>query len=116
VWTFRGFLPLVRNPPMINRRLAGQIVLLRFALGGNRGLGIIASGYPKSVSINCPVGGIVADGTEDATNYQPGLVFIPLLQQYIYVWKTDAAWRNTCRRFVLRLTDGTEHVADFKFR
>jgi hypothetical protein len=117
VWAFRGFLPFVQNPPVINRRFAGQIVLLRFSLGGNRGLNILASGYPKSVSINCPAGGVVSDGTEESTNFTPGLVYIPLiLQQYIYVWKTDTAWRGTCRRFVMRLADGTDHVADFKFR
>jgi hypothetical protein len=35
---------------------------------------------------------------------------------YTYVWKTDKAWANTCRQFVLGLNDGTFHRADFQFK
>ena len=35
--------------------------------------------------------------------------------QYTYVWKTDKAWANTCRQLHVKLSDGTNHVADFKF-
>jgi hypothetical protein len=35
--------------------------------------------------------------------------------QYIYVWKTDKAWANSCRAFTLKLTDGTIHQANFWF-
>jgi hypothetical protein len=116
VWPFRGFLPFVRNPPFVNRRIAGQIVFLRFALGGNRGTSVLAAGYPKSTQITCAPAIPEIDGTDDQTTYQPGLIYIRLIDQYIYVWKTDAAWKGTCRQFTLRLADGTDHVANFKFR
>ena len=35
---------------------------------------------------------------------------------YTYVWKTSAGWAGSCRQFVLRLTDGSSHVASFKFK
>ena len=35
--------------------------------------------------------------------------------QYHYVWKTEKAWANTCRRLDLKLVDGTVHSAFFKF-
>ena len=35
---------------------------------------------------------------------------------YIYVWKTDRAWRNTCRQLVVKLSDGTTRTANFRFR
>jgi hypothetical protein len=35
--------------------------------------------------------------------------------QYIYVWKTDKAWANSCRQLRVKLADGTLHVANFKF-
>jgi hypothetical protein len=39
----------------------------------------------------------------------------PPIGQYIYVWKTDKAWANTCRRLDVQLRDGTTHSAKFKF-
>lgn len=39
----------------------------------------------------------------------------PSTDTYSYVWKTDKAWAGTCRTFDLRLTDGTDHYASFKF-
>jgi hypothetical protein len=32
------------------------------------------------------------------------------------VYRTDKAWSGTCRRFVVRLDDGTVHRADFAFK
>jgi hypothetical protein len=31
------------------------------------------------------------------------------------IWKTSATWAGTCRELVLRLTDGSEHTALFRF-
>ena len=28
----------------------------------------------------------------------------------------DKSWKGQCRRFTLKLVDGTTHVADFKFK
>jgi hypothetical protein len=36
--------------------------------------------------------------------------------QYNYVWKTDKAWAGSCRQLIVRLVDGTDHVALFQFR
>ena len=33
--------------------------------------------------------------------------------QYNYVWKTNKAWKGSCR---IRLIDGTDHIAKFSFR
>jgi hypothetical protein len=30
------------------------------------------------------------------------------------VWKTDKAWAGTNRQLVVKLADGTSHVANFK--
>lgn len=35
---------------------------------------------------------------------------------YTYVWKTDSSWKNTCRQLIVKLSDGTEHAANFKFK
>ena len=36
--------------------------------------------------------------------------------QYKYVWKTDKAWKGSCRQLVVKLADGTTHVAGFQFK
>ena len=36
--------------------------------------------------------------------------------QDVYVWKTNKAWAQTCRLLPIRLRDGTDHVALFKFQ
>ena len=35
---------------------------------------------------------------------------------YTYVWKTDKLWAQTCRTLIVKLSDGTYHRVDFKFK
>jgi hypothetical protein len=42
------------------------------------------------------------------------LSYNPLAGQYTYVWKTEKTWSGTCRRLVLKFTDGQEKSADFR--
>lgn len=44
------------------------------------------------------------------------LTYDALSDQYIYVWKTNKAWKGTCRMLILKLSDGSEHYAKFSFR
>ena len=37
------------------------------------------------------------------------------IDQYTYVWKTDHEWTGSCRKLIVRLVDGTDHVAYFSF-
>jgi len=34
---------------------------------------------------------------------------------YTYVWKTNAGWGGSCRKFMLTLSDGSTHEAMFRF-
>jgi hypothetical protein len=36
--------------------------------------------------------------------------------QYVFNWKTDPALSDRCVLFILRLADGTEHLARFRFK
>lgn len=36
--------------------------------------------------------------------------------QYVYVWKSEKAWANSCRQLQVSLADGTTHVANFSFK
>jgi hypothetical protein len=43
------------------------------------------------------------------------LAYKRTLKEYVYTWATNRAWRGTCRELVLKLSDGTEHRALFRF-
>jgi hypothetical protein len=112
---FAGFFSPVDNPPTLNQVNAGQGIPFKFSLGGNFGLNIIASGYPVSQQVTCDAGAPV-DDIEQTTTSPSGLTYDPANGQYTYTWKTQKSWANTCRQFTLRLTDGTDHTALFKFK
>ncbi|MGH9839717.1 MAG: PxKF domain-containing protein [Blastocatellia bacterium] len=44
------------------------------------------------------------------------LTYDPTTDQYTYIWKTNAAWKNTCRQLIVKLNDDTTHSANFQFR
>jgi hypothetical protein len=53
---------------------------------------------------------------ETVTTGSNSLLYDAITDQYSYVWKTDKAWAGTCRTLVIKLSDGTYHRANFKFK
>jgi hypothetical protein len=113
---FTGFFDPVKNPPVVNAVNAGRAVPVTFSLGGNRGLNILAAGYPQSTQVACSSGSQVGDVLQTSSAGESSLNYDPTSNTYTYVWKTDKSWSNTCRLFTLRLTDGTDHIALFQFK
>jgi hypothetical protein len=111
--TFTGFFAPIRNGPYVNAALAGSAVPIKFAIGGYRGLQVLQANSPSSVQVTCPSGA-------------PESVVLPMIAassglrslgySYSYVWKTNAGWAGTCRKFVLTLSDGSTHEAMFHFK
>ena len=116
IYTFSGFFQPVDNPPVLNVIKAGRGIAVKFSLSGNQGLNIFATGYPKSQQITCDTAVSIDDIEETDTVGSSGLTYDPLADQYIYHWKTNATWTGTCRQLIVRLNDGTDHVANFKFK
>jgi predicted extracellular nuclease len=116
VWTFTGFLAPVDNGAVLNSVKAGQGVPVRFQLGGDRGLDILAPGSPTSVRIACGSGVPVDPIEETVTTGASGLQYDAATGTYTYVWKTLKSWNRTCRHFTLQLDDGTVRSADFEFK
>lgn len=114
-FAFTGFFSPVDNLPTINRAKAGSSIPIKFSLDGDQGLNILAAGYPTSVQVTCD-NNVPTDNIEELTVSKSGLSYNADTDQYIYVWKTTKKWSGTCRQFKLRLTDGTEYVALFRFR
>jgi len=113
---FSGFLQPVENLPLLNLVNAGQAVPVKFSLSGNKGLNIFAAGYPASGQIACDASepGSVIEETISAGG--SGLTYDAAADRYTYVWKTQKAWKGTCRILSVRLTDGSEHFAKFRFK
>jgi hypothetical protein len=114
-YDFSGFFAPVNNQPALNSANAGRAIPVKFSLNGDMGLDILAPGYPRSQAVDCaanaPVDGIESTVTpgSSALSYDAGS------DRYTYVWKTDKSW-DGCRQLVVKLTDGSKHRANFKFR
>ncbi|WP_406502909.1 PxKF domain-containing protein [Streptomyces sp. NBC_00212] len=115
VYTFSGFFQPVDNPPTVNTMNAGRAVPVKFSLSGNQGLDIFATGYPASQHVTCNTGAPLAPIEQTSSAGQSSLTYDPVTDTYTYVWKTDRAWKDTCRTFDLKLADGSDHTANFKF-
>lgn len=115
-YTFGGFLAPVEARPTLNAMKAGAAVPVKFSLGGDQGLAIFASGYPKSQSIACDSTADVDPIEQTVTAGGSSLTYDPVTDTYSYVWKTDKAWKGTCRQLVLGFADGSFQRATFLFK
>jgi len=116
VYQFSGFFSPVANPPTVNVVNAGSAVPVKFSLGGNQGLDIVAAGYPQSQAINCDTSSPQSDLAATVTAGSSSLSYDASTDRYTYVWKTDKAWAGSCRLLIVKLKDGTQHVAYFRFK
>jgi X-Pro dipeptidyl-peptidase len=92
-----------------SRVQAGKVVNVTFSLGGNYGLGVMATGSPRSIQVNCTTGAAIgaASATSGSLSFASGV--------YTYAWSTSSSWKNTCRTFVLDLDDNTQHTLTLHF-
>ena len=116
LYNFAGFFQPVDNLPTVNIVNAGQSIPVKFSLSGDKGLNIFAVGYPASGIIPCDVTEPGDDIEETATAGASTLTYDATPDRYTYIWKTNKSWRGTCRMFVVRLNDGSDHFAKFRFR
>ena len=117
-FVFVGFQPPVDAPPILNTVNAGSTVPIKWTLANAAGTLYANLDAVQSLSsrqIRCPsentdpAGQDVPIGTTDFLKITNGTVFQ-------FNWKTSTAFRNTCRRFYIHLSDGSTPYTDFKFR
>jgi uncharacterized protein len=114
IWAFAGFFSPISNLPALNSVNPGQAVPVKFSLGGDKGLAILAAGSPSvSEPVDCaaPVA-----GPSTAAVSAGSLQYDRRSQQYQWTWKTSGAFAGTCRILTVTLVDGTSHQALFKFK
>lgn len=112
-YEWNGWKGRVKAAPKLNKEKAGKEVVVKFDIGGDYGLNVLAAGYPMSQKINCNT--LQPIGAADSTNSQNGLK-VNNHDRYRYDWKTRNQWDDTCRQFILKFTDGMEQTAYFKFK
>jgi hypothetical protein len=113
-FAFAGFFAPVNNAPTVNAVKAGSAVPVKFTLGGDFGLNILA-GAPTAPAVACTPGNVTDSLTEVTSAGNSGLQFDPGTLVYTFVWKTDKSFAGTCREFRLTLSDGSVHTARFQF-
>ena len=107
-YPFRGFFLPVKNPPRVTKVKAGTKVPFRFSLGGNQGLGVLASDQPQSTRIRCSGAHRTIGKTSPARGT---LSYRPTPERYVFQWRTAPWMAGTCRRFEMTLDDGSTHSA-----
>jgi hypothetical protein len=112
---FDGFSAPVDDPPTVNVAKAGTAIPVKFSLGGDHGLDVLAPGYPVARAVDCRTGASLDAIEQTATVGATDLSYDAKTGRYLYVWKTNSSWTGTCRQLVLGLRDGTTHSADFSF-
>ncbi|MFY9611832.1 MAG: PxKF domain-containing protein [Blastocatellia bacterium] len=114
-YNFAGFFQPVDNLPIVNTVKAGSAIPIKFSLSGYQGLNIFSTAYPLSAVIACNFTDPGAAVEETVNAGGSSLNYDLATDQYIYVWKTEKSWANSCRQLVVVLKDGNLHRANFKF-
>jgi hypothetical protein len=116
LFKFSGFRQPVDNPPVLNADNAGRTIPVKWALANAAGqayanLDAVQAIWSKEircptaaqdvVELDVPVGlsGLKVAGGEFQLN-----------------WATQKSWAGTCRRLLIRFSDGTTPFADFRFK
>jgi WD40 repeat protein len=115
-YNFAGFFQPVDDLPTVNILTAASAVAIKFSLGGNQGLGIFFTGYPASAMIPCSTSDQSGVVEETVNAGGSSLTYNATTGQYSYVWKTEKAWKGTCRMLAVKFIDGTSRFAKFQFR
>jgi hypothetical protein len=113
VYDRSGFLGPIADPPTVNTVTAGSARPVKFSLAGDQGLGVLAGGSPTIQLTNCSTGD--ASGTPISTVAAEPFYYDPILDEYVYAWKTQKAWNGSCGRLDVTLIDGTTRSAFFNF-
>ena len=114
-YDFVGFLKPLAPAPAISEVKAGRAIPMKFGLGGDYGLNIMAVGSPTSVQVECPADTPVSVVEPTTAAGAGSLTYDAASGTYNYVWKTETGWSGTCRTFSMTLDDGSTYRAVFSF-
>ncbi|HEX9695551.1 MAG TPA: PxKF domain-containing protein [Actinomycetota bacterium] len=117
-FAFSGFHAPVTNYPGITAATAGSTLPIKWTIKDGNGNYVRDPSTAKSLrsqTISCAnrPSGIA----EDVSTPGPIVAVYNLGGEHFqYDWRTDAAWKNTCRRVFLTLSDGSKHFFDVSLK
>jgi hypothetical protein len=114
-YRFTGLFGGLQEPPTYNVVRAGSWVAEPFSLGAYEGLGVFPVGAPSAIVVPCTAHAATSTVTRTATPSYPQLSYNQATGRYLFLWPTDRRWGGSCVRETVRLSDGTKHIALFKF-
>ena len=117
-YAFGGFINLLPAPAQ-NTAQSGSTVVVRYQLKDANGAYV--SNLASFVSLTSYTAARltgVAFGEAEQVSAAGGttLRYDAITNQFIFNWKTDASWGNSCRLLELTLADGSKHDALMQFR
>ena len=115
LYSFTGFFAPLHNAPAVNIMRAGGAVPVKFSLGGDKGLNVFATDYPRSEAMGCDATATSQDVSATVSAGGSTLAYDAATNVYSYVWKTDKRWAGTCRQLTFTFMDGTTRSALFSF-
>jgi len=87
-------------PPAWSSVKAGTAVNVMFDLGGNHGSDLFGEGSPSTARVDCATGASLGAGTVSDGNLKyKG-------HRYLWHWRTERAWKGTCRALTLDFAIG----------
>jgi hypothetical protein len=118
-YKYTGFLSPVDNPPTVNIATAGSTIPVKWRITDAKGAGV--SDRASFVSLtsyktSCTDWrGDPKDAITEYTSGAPGLHYDVKNGNWQLDWKTPKTYAGSCRIMTIKLRDGTEHEARFKF-
>jgi hypothetical protein len=113
---FSGFRPPVDNPPVLNSDNAGRTIPVKWALTDAAGRAYASLDAVQAIwsrEIRCPTA--AQDVVE--LDVPVGLSGLKVAGgEFQLNWATQKSWAGTCRRLLIRLSDGSTPFADFRFK
>lgn len=113
-WPFTGFIGF-NAAPALNPAKTGGSIQVKFSLGGDRGLAILAAGSPTSQAMSCGASTAAVTSLKAPAAAASSLTYNARTDTYTYDWKTEKSWAGTCRQLTVKLVDGTERTLNFQF-
>jgi hypothetical protein len=86
---------------------------IRFSLGGDQGLGVLA-GTPQFQRTDCTTSATI--GSPVAASASEPFSYDARSQTYKFVWKTQKPWAGWCGTLTVALADGTWHDVAVVFK
>jgi hypothetical protein len=92
---------------------AGKPLRVRFSLNGAHGRDAVQS--IDVAEVECGAGEQPAAGEPARIVKGLDVRYRPLLDAYVFLWRTERAWAGSCRQLILGLDDGSVRRGDFRF-